>query len=62
MFIVVLQLFPSGEREEARVRLGLSGVEAEELSPLITSMLPLCRMIVPLARPFGLANYREWIE
>lgn len=62
VFIVGLQLFPSGEREEARARLGISGVEADELSPLITGMRPLYRMVVPLARPFELQDYRAWVE
>ncbi len=61
-FFIGLQLFPSGEREEARHRLGISGVEAEELSPLITGLRPMYRMITPLARPIEVQDYREWIE
>ncbi len=62
VFVVGLQLFPSGEREEARHRLGISGVEAEELSPLITGLRPMYRLITPLARPLEFQDYREWVE
>ncbi len=62
VFFIGLQLFPSGEREEARVRLGISGVESDEISPLVTGLRPMYRMIVPLARPLELRDYREWAE
>jgi tight adherence protein C len=62
IFFMGLQLFPSGEREEARVRLGISGVEAEELSPLISGLRPMYRLVSPLARPVDLPKYREWVE
>ncbi len=62
VFYIVLSLTPTGEREAARTRLGLSGVESEDLSPLISSLKPLYMALAPLLRWIRAERYRERIE
>ena len=57
----IFQFIPTGEEEEIRDRLGVSGV-SDEVSPLVTALRPFFRTAAPLVRWIGLPKYRAWIE
>ncbi|MCB9746310.1 MAG: type II secretion system F family protein [Alphaproteobacteria bacterium] len=58
----ILQLMPSGEDRALSARLGLEGVEADEVSPLVTSLKPFLALMRPMVAWLGLEEYRTWVE
>ena len=61
VFFAVFQLVPSGEKQEARERLGVAGVNTDQ-SAIIDSLRPLLVMMAPLFVWIKAERYREWIE
>jgi tight adherence protein C len=57
----IFQFIPTGEEEEIRDRLGVSGV-SDEVSPLVTALRPFFRTASPLVRWIRAPKYRAWIE
>ena len=61
-FYIVLALWPSGEAEEAQKRLGLKGVEAEEIPPFVLILIPFYTLLIPATSWIGATKYRESID
>lgn len=56
------QVMPTAKRRELTGTGGLHGVEAEELSPLITAMRPIFGLFVPITRWVKVEKYRQDVE
>ncbi len=61
-FVVALQLMPTSKRQELVGMGGMVGVEAEDISPLITAMRPIFGLFVPVTRWIKVENYRRKVE
>ncbi len=62
-FVAVYSLIPSEEPALTGVGdLGLEGVEAEEISPVVTALRPIFTLLTPAVRWIKAERYRTWIE
>ncbi len=62
IFYLAVALWPSGEEQEAQVRLGLKGVEAEEMSPIVAIMMPLYTLLIPSVAWIKAPKYRANLD
>jgi tight adherence protein C len=62
VFFAVVSLWPSGEQDEVAARLGLAGVESEQISPLVAGLRPVFGLLVPTVKWVQAPRYRAWIE
>lgn len=61
-FLTLVSLVPSGARKQAEDVLGLQGVKAGKASPLVESLRPVLRFLVPIVKPIEFKKYRENTE
>ncbi len=62
IFYLAVALWPSGEEQEAQARLGLKGVEAEEMSPIVAVMMPLYTLLIPSVAWIKAPKYRANLD
>jgi tight adherence protein C len=60
--IAAYQVMPKGKRQEIAHMGGIHGVEADEISPLITAMRPIFGLFVPITRWIKVEGYRKRVE
>ena len=60
--MAVVSAWPSGEQDEVAARLGLAGVEAENMSPMVSALRPVFGLLVPTVAWIQAPRYRAWIE
>jgi len=61
-FYLVIALWPSGAAQEAQKRLGLKGVEADEVPPMILTLMPFYVLLIPATSWIKATKYRESID